>query len=97
MIVRILGEGRFDVPDDAMPDIDNLYNEMVTTARNVDQDAYEIVLADLLSEVRLQGSHIGMDRLGSFDTVLPAKDATVGEARVLLELLAQIRAGVFVG
>ena len=94
MIIRILGEGTFDVAESAVPCIDELYGDVVRAVRAGDRSAFELALPALLGEVRLRGTAIGTDRLGSFDALLPGKEHGLDDARIVFRIDAQLRAGV---
>lgn len=97
MKIRILGEGKFDVPAAAVPALDRFYGEMAETIRADHAEAFARSLSTLLSEVRSRGAHLGTDRLGDSDALLPPKDATVEDARIVAQLVAQLRAGLIPG
>ncbi len=84
MIVRILTEGQWDVPDrhvDALNEIDASVERAVDTA---DETAFRDGLARLLDAVREAGERVPDDSLLDSDLILPPADATVEEVRELL-------------
>ncbi len=84
MIVRILGEGQFDVPDDAMNDLNKLDDALTSAMDSKDEQAFQDGLSNLLSTVRERGSAVPDDYLGPSELVLPGEDATVEEVAELL-------------
>jgi hypothetical protein len=84
VIVRILGEGQFDVPDDAMEQLNALDDAVTSAIDSKDEQAFRDRLSDLLSTVRERGSAVADDYLGPSELVLPAEDATVDEVIELL-------------
>ena len=52
MIVRILGEGRFDVPEADMPAIEQLDAQLTDALDRDDEAAFDSTLADLVGQVR---------------------------------------------
>ncbi|MGI8702430.1 MAG: PspA-associated protein PspAA [Nocardioidaceae bacterium] len=84
MIVRILTEGQFDVPDDAVDEL-NVLDERLEAAINAeDEQAFTSALHDLLERVRSVGTEVGADELVESSLVLPFSDATLEEVRELL-------------
>ena len=84
MIVRILGEGQFDVAGhtvDAMNAIDTQLQSAVETG---DEIGMRRALADLEALVREVGERMPDDYLGPSEIVLPGPDSTLEEVRALL-------------
>ncbi len=84
MIVRILGEGQFDVPDDHLEELNRLDGDLVKAVDAGDQAAFTAALEALLASVRTAGSELPDDYLGPSEIVLPGPDATVDEVREVL-------------
>ena len=85
MIVRILGEGQFDVSDDALPRLNELDTAVEDAVEAGDTAAFEPALAALLDGVRTVGVPHGLDSLDESDLILPPGDATLDEVRELIE------------
>lgn len=84
MIVRILGEGQFDVPDDALDRLNTADDALVAAIDAGDHDGFRRCLADLHAAVHELGTPLPADYLGPSDLALPADDATLDEVRALL-------------
>ena len=84
MIVRILGEGQFDVPDDALDRLNQADDALVAAIEAGDEAAFARCLADLHAAVHDAGTELPEDYLGPSDLALPADDATLAEVRDLL-------------
>lgn len=84
MIIRILGEGQFDVPDGTVDDLNTLDAAVEKAIADADEPAFVAALAALLGKVRDAGSPLAADSLASSDAVLPPADAQLAEARDLL-------------
>ena len=56
MIVRILGEGQFDVDDAAIPELNQLDTDLETAVEQSDEAAFAAALTRLLAHVRASGS-----------------------------------------
>ena len=84
MIIRILGEGQYDVSDDALDRL-NQYDAAVEAAVDSgDVDTFSSALATLLDGVRTVGVPHSADSLDESDLILPPADATIDEVRALL-------------
>ena len=84
MIVRILGEGQFDVEDAATVDLNRLDTELETAVEHNDEDAFRAALHGLLAQVRSIGSPVAPDSLAPSDLILPHQDSSMDEVRKLL-------------
>jgi len=84
MIVRILGEGQYDVPDTALDQLNALDAAVETAVEAGDQEAFESALAALLDGVRSSGAAHAVDALDESDLILPPADATIDEVRAML-------------
>lgn len=84
MIVRILGEGQFEVPDDALDGLNDADDALVAAIEAGDEDAFRRCLADLHAAVHAAGTALPADYLGPSDLALPPDDATLAEVRDLL-------------
>lgn len=83
MIIRIMGEGQFDLPDPAVDGL-NVLDEVAERAVEAgDQVAFTAALAALLEAVRQAGTAVADDVLVPSGLVLPHADATVDEVRHL--------------
>jgi len=84
VIVRILGEGQYDVAADAVARLNELDAAVETAVEAGDDAAFASALAALLEEVRTAGSPHPADSLDESDSILPPADATLEEVRSLL-------------
>ncbi len=84
MIVRILGEGQFELAEAEMDKLNELDAKVEAAVEADDEPAFEKALADLLEEVRNQGSRLPDDSLEDSDLILPPSDATIEEVREML-------------
>ncbi|WP_122817140.1 PspA-associated protein PspAA [Nocardioides pantholopis] len=84
MIVRILGEGQFDLTDADLDWLNELDTAVETAVENGDQAAFETALAALLDAVRSHGALHELDALDPSDLILPPADATIDEVRAIL-------------
>ncbi len=84
MIVRILGEGQFDVSDAHMDGLNTLDAAVERTVDSGDVEAFTSALAALLDGVRSVGVAHDLDSLDESDLILPPSDASLDEVRQLL-------------
>lgn len=84
MIVRILGEGQFLVPDDALDELNALDAALETSLDGTDEAAFRAALDALLGRVRELGSAVDAQILVESDVVLPPSDAEEEEVRDML-------------
>ncbi len=84
MIVRILTQGQYDVPDDELVDLNDVDEGIVEAVQTGDREAFAAALDRLLSAVVAAGSPVPLDSLVPSDLVLPAPDSTLDEVRALL-------------
>ncbi|MCL4421861.1 MAG: hypothetical protein M1115_01605 [Actinobacteria bacterium] len=84
MIVRILGEGRFEVPDGSMEKINALDSSLEDALESKDEKAFDEVLSSLVEAVRQEGSPVPDDHLAPSKLVLPPEGATMAEVEQLL-------------
>ncbi|MDP8959881.1 MAG: hypothetical protein M3N51_12020 [Actinomycetota bacterium] len=84
MIVRILGEGQFDVPDSDLDDLNELDDRLVEAVEAGDHQGFREALGRLLEAVRAHASPHAPDALDPSDLVLPGADSSLEEVRALL-------------
>jgi hypothetical protein len=84
MIVRISGEGQFDVPDQYLDELNRLDEELGKACDSGDEAAFSSALEALLASVRTVGDELPADFIGPSEIVLPSPDATIGEGREVL-------------
>lgn len=80
MIVRISGEGQYNVPDDLYDELNRLDNETVEAVESDDEDTFTLAFAKLIELVRTRGTRLGDDELHESQVILPPADLTLAEA-----------------
>ncbi|MHA6759351.1 PspA-associated protein PspAA [Streptacidiphilus sp. PAMC 29251] len=85
MIVRIMGEGQFEVPDSLVDRLNELDNAVLAALDVADEADFRVSLAALLAAVRAGGTPVEHDALVPSDATLPFDEATVDEVRALLK------------
>ena len=84
MIVRILGEGQYTVPDDHRAALEKLDDAIADAVDHGDEDRFLDALSALTAEVRSAGEALADDALAPSDLVVPFADATLEETKALL-------------
>ncbi len=79
MIVRILGEGQYTVPDSQVASL-NLHDDALGAAVAArDEHGFRVALEALLAEVRSAGQLLPDEELVPSDVILPSSSATIDE------------------
>ena len=84
MIIRILGEGQYEVADEAMDELNELDSVVESAVRAGNEPAFADALLALLDGVRRMGTAHDVDSLDSSDLILPMRDASLAEAQEML-------------
>ena len=84
MIVRILTEGQWDVPEEQLDELNRLDADVESAVENGDVTTFSQALGALLDAVRTAGTPLPDDALEDSDLILPPADATLEEVRELL-------------
>ena len=84
MIIRILGEGQFTVPDGEVDRLNELDAAVEKAIADGDAGAFAPALAALLGHVRASGTPVPADELVASEALLPPADAVLAEARDML-------------
>lgn len=84
MIVRILGEGQYDLSDDAVAALNDLDAQVESAVEAGDESSFRDALTQLLDGVRTAGVPHDADSLDPSDLILPMPDATLAEVRDML-------------
>jgi len=84
MIVRILGEGQFEVPDSAADELNQLDEALESAVEQHDEAGFKTALAALLARIREVGSPAQPGVLKPSELIIPQADATMDEVHRLL-------------
>lgn len=83
MIVRVLGDGQYDVPEGLEGEFERLDNHLIAHVEDGDEEAFRRELAELVALVR-QGSELPHDDFRPSDAVLPSPQSSLEDVRELL-------------
>ncbi|MFW6597070.1 PspA-associated protein PspAA [Propionibacteriaceae bacterium Y2011] len=85
MIIRILGEGQFRIPDDAaLAEINSADEAIEAALESEDETELQRALQGVHDAIIRVGSPLAVDELRGSDIIMPGVDATVAEVRELL-------------
>ena len=84
MIVRILGEGQWDVAEEFLEAMNVLDDAVESAVEAGDEITFASSLTALLDVVRHQGVRVEDDSLEQSALILPPSDASLEEVRTLL-------------
>ena len=84
MIVRILGEGQWQVDQEHLEALNALDAALEGAVQSGDEAAFRTGMTSLLDGVRRQGTRLEDDSLEESDFILPPADATIDEVRALM-------------
>ena len=84
MIVRISGEGQFEVPDGHVEELNRLDEDLTKAVDSGDDAQFTAALEALLASVRTAGKELPADWIGPSDLVLPSPESTIHEVREVL-------------
>jgi hypothetical protein len=85
MIVRILGEGQWEVAESHLTELNRLDDAVEKAVESGDEVTFSQSFAALLNSVRTEGARLPDDTLHDSDLILPPADASLEEVRHLLE------------
>jgi PspA-Associated protein len=84
VIVRILGEGQFEVDDAASDELNSLDATLEKAVDAGDERAFQPALAALIGRIRSAGRPVPADTIKPSDLILPRSDADLAEVREML-------------
>jgi hypothetical protein len=84
VIVRILGEGQYQLSDDAREKLESLDAAVAAAVDSGDEEQFRSALASLAAEVRRAGAPVADDTFAASDLVVPFPDASLAETKGLL-------------
>ena len=84
MIVRILGEGQYDVSEESLARLNELDADVEAAVEAGDHEAFARALVALHEGVRTAGTPHAVDSLDESDLILPPAGASLDDVRRLL-------------
>jgi hypothetical protein len=80
VIVRISGEGQYELPDEDAERLNELDNRAVAAVDQGDQAGFQELWSQMLELVASDGNEIDGDELVESDVILPPRDISFAEA-----------------
>jgi hypothetical protein len=80
VIVRIVGDGQYEFPDDQNDRLNELDNQLVTIVESGDENQFNDAWGKMVELVRSTGSPLPDEELVPSDVILPPEDLTIAEA-----------------
>ncbi|WP_149182583.1 PspA-associated protein PspAA [Streptomyces sp. TRM49041] len=84
MIMRILGEGQYEITEEHLGRLNTLDSALQAAADAGDEAAFAAALSALLDAVRSLGTRLPDERITPSDLVLPDEDTSLTQVRELL-------------
>lgn len=84
MIVRIMGEGQWEVSAELLEELNSLDAALESAVTQGDETSFRASLDSLLDLVRHSGQTVADEELVDSDLILPPADATIEEVQGLL-------------
>jgi hypothetical protein len=85
VIVRVMGEGQFDVDEEVAKGLHELDERAGQALEAGDQEQLSEVLRRMAEAVRTNGARLPDDDLSPSEAIIPPDDLTLDEARELFE------------
>jgi hypothetical protein len=84
VILRILGEGQLEVPNESLHELNELDEALINAVEKGDEAVFRTCLTNLVRRVKDVGHPVPPDHLGPSEYIIPGDDATLDEVRDLL-------------
>jgi hypothetical protein len=81
MIIRIMGEGQYNVKSSNFDKLNRIDNKIVEYVQKGDEKGYKKGLADLIGMIHREGVMVDNEELIESDVIVPPADMTLEEAR----------------
>ncbi len=85
MIVRILGEGQYELADSAASELEALDAGLNKALESGDEGDFAQVLSRLINKVRTSGTEVDPGRFVPSELTVPHEGSTLAEVRELLD------------
>jgi len=81
MIVRIMGEGQYEVDSCMLDQLNIIDNRIVDHVSQGKQKEFREELEKLISTVKMKGKQLDLKEVITSDVIIPPKDLTLEEAK----------------
>lgn len=83
MIIRILGEGQYRVPEALCDELNQIDNRIVDLVEEGKAEEFQNELAKLISEIKEKGEPIEAEEILESDIIVPPGDLSLEEAKAV--------------
>lgn len=81
MIIRIIGQGQFEVKSGLFDELNTIDNMIVDCVQNGDSAGYQKKFSELISLILREGKKLTNDQIIESSVIVPPADMTITEAR----------------
>ena len=85
MIVRLMGEGQFEIDDEVAKGLNDLDEQAAQAVEGGDEAQLSQLLRRMAEAVRTNGARVPDEQLDASDAIIPPDDLSLDEARQLFE------------
>ena len=85
MIVRLMGEGQYEIDKKQVDEINKIDNNLVKIVNKGDEKSFRTEFRKLTENVRRYGKKLPDDVLKPSDIIIPPADLTLDEAREIFK------------
>ncbi len=85
MIVRLMGEGQFEIEKKHLDEVNKIDNNIVKLVNKGDEKAFKAEFKKMTDYVRRQGKKIPNEVLKPSDVIIPPADLTLDEAKKIFK------------
>ena len=85
MIVRLMGEGQFEIDDEVAKGLNDLDEQAAQAVEQGDEERLGALLRRMGEAVRANGTRVPEDNLSASEGIVPPDDLSLDEARRLFE------------
>lgn len=81
MIIRVIGQGQYQVKSSLFDDLNKIDNKIVEYVQKGNEKAYKKSLAELIGKIVKEGETLDHKEIIESDIIVPPADMTLDEAR----------------
>jgi hypothetical protein len=85
VIVRVMGDGQYDVDDEVAKGLNDLDNQAEQALQAGDEDQLRELLRRMAEQVRANGARLADEDLKPSEAIVPPDDLSLDEARQLFD------------
>jgi len=85
MIVRLMGEGQFEIDDEVTKGLNSIDEQAAAAVESGDEEQLGELLRRMAEAVRTNGTRVPDEELSASDAIVPPDDLSLAEARRLFE------------